>query len=440
MYVAAASFWLLGLNTTAARIPFALFGLASIWLGVRLVKRWTSDPWIAHTTALLLTTCVPFLLHMRQCRYYAPTVFFTLWVAWAYWRFLHHRRWSTVELLLAFLFLFHSDYGVLIPVALACGIHFTLSRPTASGWRRAGTVAFLVLALTVPWMIFFKFWQHQQPFSWKGASHHMQFYFRQTNRYLVPLGFWALACLIGRPSPATLFGPTGSSVRSAWRLVGLLLEVGFLFLVFVPKERHFRYLIFLVPFLLMAEASLLVWLFRRRWGVGLGITALLVFTDLIPYSGPSILAAQIPSVKARLSTPDVKVRSLLLEFLGELTHPYRGPVDGVVELLLTQAKPGQTVKTPYEEHPILFYTNLTVERLAHIQDFARESFPDWIILRRIWLPDRFFESLYYRKIRESYREVLLDAPDIPWQNRPDPGYHRFKTDRQAPPLIVFQKQ
>ena len=136
----------------------------------------------------------------------------------------------------------------------------------------------------------------------------------------------------------------------------------------------------------------------------------------------------------------MKVRSFLLEFLGELTHPYRGPVDAIVEYLQIHGRPGQVVKTPYEEHPIIFYTNLRVEPLLKLSDFSRETFPDWIVLRRDWLPAGFFQGPYYQKIQERYREILLDGPDIPWQNRPDPGYHRFRTDLSAPPVVVYRRK
>jgi hypothetical protein len=115
-------------------------------------------------------------------------------------------------------------------------------------------------------------------------------------------------------------------------------------------------------------------------------------------------------------------------------------VDAVVELLEKEALPGQSLKIPYEDHPILFYTDCVVEPVVKPEDFSRPTFPDWIVLRRDWLPGGFWESPYYRQIKERYEERILDAPDIPWQNRPDPGYHRFRTDESAPPVLVYKKR
>jgi len=174
--------------------------------------------------------------------------------------------------------------------------------------------------------------------------------------------------------------------------------------------------------------------------VGCLLAGVLVLTDLLHYSGASILAAQVPAIRARLSSPDVRCRSLIWEYLGELTTPYRGPMDGIVELLQREGKAGQSVKTSYEELSLIFYLpEMAVEPLRRTKDFAQETFPDWIVLRRDWLPGGFLESPYYQKIQQRYRQILLDAPDIPWQNRPDPGYHRFRTDSNAPPVVVFRR-
>ncbi|MBI3616115.1 MAG: glycosyltransferase family 39 protein [Candidatus Omnitrophica bacterium] len=442
IYLAAGSFALFGVDTTSARLPFALLGLGALWLGYRAAQRLTGDRWISRLTLLTLTTSVPFLLHMRQCRYYAPEVFFTLWAILAYWRFLHQKRWSGAEFVLALTFLFHADHGIFLPVTAACGLHFAFSQPGTRGWVRAGAVALLVLSLNLPWAIYLEAWQHHKAFSWKEVSHHLQFYFRQINRFIFPIVFWLILGLARRRFFKGLFGEKDSNQRSAWRLVGCLVAVGLIFLIFVPEQRHFRYLVFLIPWLFMIQAAFLArWIRSGRVIVAACLTALLLLTDIIHYSGPSLLAAQIPGVREKLSSQEVRCRSLPLEFLGELTHPYRGPIDGIVESLQEQAEPGETVKIPYEEISLFFYLpDLKVEPLLTLDQFGQETYPDWIILRRDWLPSGFLDSPYYRKIEGRYRQILLDAPDIPWQNRPDPGYHRFRTNAQAPPVIILRKK
>ena len=427
-YAAAAAFRVAGPTTAAARFPFALMGVISIWLGYLAARRLTQDRAIARLTTFLLITSVPFLLHMRQCRYYAPAVLFTLWSVLAYVRFIQNKRWAAVELICAVLVLFHAEHGAFAPVFLALGLHhaFTQRGPQRT---RGILVAVTLLALTIPWMIYLQAGQHHRGFALREISRHLQFYFRQINRFLFPIVVWIPALIFWRPIFKNLFGERGTAAHEGWKLAAVLLSVGFLFLIFLPEQRHFRYLIFLVPFLLMVHAAFLVRLLRmKQWPV-LALAGFLIFctVEATPH-GPAGL-------------PAFGIRCLFLEFVGELTHPYRGPVDGVVELLQKEGRAGETLKIPYEEQPIIFYTPaIVVEPVPASDNFARETFPDWIVLRRDWLPNGFLESPYYRQIQARYREVPLDAPDIPWQNRPDPGYHRFRTDLKAPPVIVFRKE
>lgn len=441
MYLTAFSFLILGVQTWTARLPFALLGIASLWLTRRLIKRLTGDPGLARLGLLFCVTSVPFLLHLRQCRYYAAAVFFTLWATLAYWHFFQGKRRAQWLLVAALTFLFHAEHGAFAPVAAALAIHFIAHRGGPAGWYQGLKVLLLVAGLVVPWAVYLQSGQHHNTLIFKEVKHHFEFYFRQINRFLFPIGFWVAVYLIWRRKFHGLFGERGSTLRQAWGLIGTLVGVGILFLTLVPEQRHFRYLVFLIPFLLMTQAALAGRLIQWRPLWGWLLTAILLTTDLIQYSGLSLLGQQIPAIRSRLSSPDVKIRSLPLEFLGDLTQPYRGPIDGIVEHLQRHSQPNQTLKTPpAEDIPLIFYTHLKVEPLTRFDDFKRESYPDWIVLRRDWLPGGFFESPYYAQIQARYRKILLDAPDIPWQNRPDPGYHRFRTDRDAPPVVVFHKQ
>ena len=82
IYVAAAAFRVGGLTTYAGRLPFALMGLACIFLVYQFVRHNFGDrPW-ALMAAALLACSVPFLLYARQCRYYSLSALFTLMPGW----------------------------------------------------------------------------------------------------------------------------------------------------------------------------------------------------------------------------------------------------------------------------------------------------------------------------------------------------------------------
>ncbi len=84
IYVAAAAFRLGGLTTYAGRLPFALLGLACIFLVYQLVRHNFGDRTWALMAAALLTCSVPFLLFARQCRYYSLGALFTLMSLYAF--------------------------------------------------------------------------------------------------------------------------------------------------------------------------------------------------------------------------------------------------------------------------------------------------------------------------------------------------------------------
>ena len=102
-YLAGLSFLMFGMNTFAARLPFALLGFASIFLSYRLSWHLFEDKNISRISTLLLVFSVPFLLHLRQCRYYSLTVFMVLLVLLAYLQFVENKKFSTSKLTICFI-------------------------------------------------------------------------------------------------------------------------------------------------------------------------------------------------------------------------------------------------------------------------------------------------------------------------------------------------
>jgi len=156
-------------------------------------------------------------------------------------------------------------------------------------------------------------------------------------------------------------------------------------------------------------------------------------------SGQWLTRLGVPSLEAavrhtgwRPEEPiSLAVRSPLLDFLHEIAHGFRGPIDAIVAHLNANKRPGDRFYTPYGEYPIAFHTGLAPQ--AYEPDTPP---PRWIILRegrplrdpifggdqdiRSWLDSR------------PTREIVLDAVDTLYQNRPDPDVHRFSPARQGP--------
>ena len=85
-YLTAASFALLGESVLAARLPFALAGLASVALLYLWIWRATSDRRVSFVASVLLVMSVQFLLYARECRHYALNVLLSLALLLAFQR------------------------------------------------------------------------------------------------------------------------------------------------------------------------------------------------------------------------------------------------------------------------------------------------------------------------------------------------------------------
>ena len=76
--VTAASLKLFGATTLAARLPFALAALASIGLFYWFVRKYFDNLLMASVATLMLVLNAYWILHGRQCRYYALSSLFMI--------------------------------------------------------------------------------------------------------------------------------------------------------------------------------------------------------------------------------------------------------------------------------------------------------------------------------------------------------------------------
>ncbi|MBI3011910.1 MAG: glycosyltransferase family 39 protein [Candidatus Omnitrophica bacterium] len=417
-YLLAGVFALAGESTGAARLPFALCGLLTIFLTWRLAAWLTDDRRIQRFAVALLTFSVPFLLHMRQCRYYAMATLLLIAVCLAYLAFLARPTLKRAMGLAALLtLLFHTNFGTFIPCALALFLHQAgwgsreTSRPFLIGMG-------LVIALTFPWILYFYRPAFIGAVSLERLYRHLEYYVRVTNKFLVPIGFMAAMSgvfALTRRAPPPSNGTRRPSALPWFIVLMVGVQVAFLL---IPDQRHLRYLMPLFPLLVIGEA----WWFVRWWlggpwpRLGWVMVALALFTNV-------------------LRSPHAAVP--LVDFVYELTHRYVGPMEGVVGYLRSHGRPDQVVKIPYDDRTIMFYTNLKVERPS---EFLRETFPDWVVIRRGWISPHFFEGSYLRRIQATYERIELDAPDAYWQNREDPDLHHFRRAWWPPPVVIYRKR
>ena len=109
-YLQSISLYFLGNNTFAARLPFAIAGLFSIFCLYHLAIRLTEEKTIAIFSATLLATCVPALLYFRTSRYIAIPILLTPLLLLFYISIFEKKKWNPVPFTITAIILFHTMY------------------------------------------------------------------------------------------------------------------------------------------------------------------------------------------------------------------------------------------------------------------------------------------------------------------------------------------
>jgi len=421
-YLTAASFLVWGITTWAARWPFAVLGLGSVAATWRLARTFFADRQVALLGTFFLVTSVPFLLHMRQCRYYAPMVFFSLCALLAYWQWLARGRFSGLLWLAAMVLALHSIWTSSVMLLLGMGGHWRFSGGRALRRGREALpwlIAFLIFAIS--WVWYAHVWEHGTHDLMRDLWRNSSFYVRMINSYTVPLGF-ILAVLAVQWGRGKRHAPVPPTIRSALSLLGWV--IGACLVVLLPGRQHFyRYLLIIVPLLYLLTAWWLVGWLGRHPVLLTGIVVLMVTTDVL--HRPDHLLSGTP-------------RFFLADDVYELTHDVPDSTRGIVTFLITHATPGETVKIRYAIAPLVFYTALRVD--TRPMAFFEETYPDWIVFQREWISDDFYHQPYYASIASQYEQIHTIIPDHLWGNAPDPFLHRFRPPTNWSGVVIFRKR
>jgi len=465
-YVSALAFILFGKSNMSARIFFASFGILSFYLLYALSHRLFKDRFLSAITLFIAATSVPFLLHLRQCRYYSLTIFFTLALLLAYLKFLEEEKYSSILFITASFFLFHANFGILIAVLAALFIHFFVmekgNAPMAS--RFLGLYAWLSFLL-VPWVFIYKIWtQGAEGNIFSSVISNAKFYLSKINGYFFPYRFLiAASALIVAVKKFFLkekirFQLEGRDKKSVLFIV-LIIVVNWVFLWFVDFN-SMRYMIHIAGLFFIIEAVILKRVFAWNKILGIIFLFLLCFTNLLNTSifalaaRPAVpvlskansLAQEAGAISKRTNKKIAKelakladkarVKLYFFDYLYEITHDYDGPMEGVVKYLKKNSIPGEAIKThSFNANPLFFYTGLAVDT-----DFSVETYPEWIFLRDYWTEESFYDTAYFREIERRYEKVELDYPDIWWENRPDDlAHHYFRTAPAKRKISIYRR-
>jgi hypothetical protein len=425
--VAAAGIRLLGQTTLAARLPFALAGIATVLLLYRFARTHFNSSLIAFLAALLLVLNAYWILHNRQCRYYALTSLFLVLTLISYARWQWGGRWGAAVFVIVAWCWFQVDYGTVWPVF---GVLFVdaLIAQRRTWWRPVG-VGLVLAAAIAPFIFYYELWGRLsvQLRTWNDRFLGNLF---NINQYVIPVLILlaVLALLVWRWK--NLAGPER-------RLVAIGSAIILLLSLWVPTTAPDYYVRYLVA--AMSVGSLLTaWVLvrglgpSRPWLVGLG-AAVLVLTPWLPRPLHALAPPQ------DWNTTGVIVRRELSILVSEVFGHRPDPNRIVAEWLKQNAAPTDEILINYEDVPLMYYLPNPIRGgvpAFRAEDDAKTP-PRFVVLRR--RPPFGHLPVFLREVsRYTWFPESVNAPDVIWGNNPDPA-GQFDDPSTARNLILLRR-
>lgn len=406
-YICAASFAVFGKTTFAARFPFALFAIASIFIIWIIAKELFSSIAQANLAGILYAANVQFLLFARQSLYYSLVLFFTASASLMllkiiqllkkgrsgstkHWYFLLNALYSLCVLLLFFssrlggivfagavvgYFLYHHDKK-LIPIiipsilgALPWGIWYVINNIVYKAPEFGGNE----IESHVFTKIILIFWK-------------LQVYFFPI---IMLIAISLLLIFIN-----FILGKKHEKLFSQQIMFFILLIFSNVIFTAVPKwgivNHYYLSVLIALPFILI---SILHFVWKSSRALSLLLFLTIIFSNvlnILPYQ----LLGSIPTANNEVNnllsdsysnttnyglfaSPDtdanfritplsayqsqLQIRCYLLDYFKELKNGYYSPIQEIAEYINERAKPTDTILVVGMEYePIAFYTKLRV--------------------------------------------------------------------------------
>lgn len=414
-YVAAASIGLLGPNTFAARFPFALFGIAVLIATYFFAEELFGNEKIALLAAGLLATSIPFILLCRQSRYYSLLIFFFLTAAWMYRRFMKLKKHALPSFIIAASLCFHSFYPGFLLLPLGMSFHAAVFHQQR---LKPLFKAFALIALVnFPWFLWFRAFPgvRRNIYNPSAIVERLAAFTADIGNFI--FSPWLLAVLLILTAIYRLDPDRLGIDLKAWRepaALPILLVIATVVFFSIPAHTFFRYLSPAIPLLCILAALIVYAAFRAHALFGAAVLVFLISTQP------------------------------LAAYYGEITlKDYTGPMEAASKYLNAHANPGDTVLVTYGDLTLKFYTELRIlggytgERLEP----ARNA--DWVIVRKH--NNSPYETPVRRFIAENidlskYEKIVLDAPDLAFENRECPRLHRYCTDKNEDNVILYKRR
>jgi len=390
-YIAAGSFRLFGKSTLSARLPFAFASFAALWLAVLLARKLYGDDRYALFTGFILASSQFFVLHARQCRYYALLFLGAAWLLIGV-RYIAEGKSlrGALHTAGALAVLFYSNYlaaaGNILALLAAC-VFFR--RGVSGVWKAAGIAAAAFAALVLPWTLYARIWEH-------GGVRVAESFFSKLWAYAMHVNFWVFPFVLLLVPPAakwfarlrekniaaelkghskkerrellakTLPAASGPSAAALFteKFIWLSVPAQLVLLAYAPANVSQRYLCVLaVPLAVVSSALLL----RHAKGtvMSAGLAVLFFGTNLPAFVFWPWRGDAVPQSPACLTAAEVSV-------------PYKDRLDDILAYFRANAKPDQTVYGFDPEFAFIFYTGMKVTDGRFAGAELPVPPPDWV--------------------------------------------------------------
>lgn len=427
--VAAISFKLLGATTLSARIPFALAALITVLAVYQFALQYFEDWKIAVLACIFLLLNAYWILHSRQCRYYALSSLFLLLTITGYARWQRGLRWGATLFVVAAWCWFQVDYGTVWPVFAILFVDAMLAQRRKL-WNPI-LIALALAATIAPFVFYYELWGRLSVREGTWFQRFMSDLFNM-NEYIAPVLIIAVAVAILAIRRTPL--PTMEK-----RLIAIICAIFVVLLVWIPTVAptpFLRYIVMAAPL----GCLLVAWVFVRlgesqfRGFVWIG-GAVYVFT---PWLSLPLHAVPIRQRDVTVFRPEL--RALRRSIFGHEPDPNRQ----VIEWLRQNADPHDEILINYEDIPLMFYLPNPIRggiTAFRAEDDAKRP-PDFIVLRKS--ADFGHWPIYERELhRYIWQPIHLDAPDIACGNCPDPIAQEYRVPGYDPahaqPIFVARR-
>jgi 4-amino-4-deoxy-L-arabinose transferase-like glycosyltransferase len=416
-YVLAGFYKVFGVSTFVSRLPFVLFGVGTVFLTFFFARQVWPSTRVPVIAAALLAISVPFLLLCRQCRYYSMTMFFSVLSLYAYVALLQRKKYAAVLLFVASTLLFHSQHiyvAVFFATVLLHSVIFHRDRLKLVLVAIAATVL-----VNVPWFVWLVGTHSSQMFVWRLLDMPKLFTCVRTLstdvvRYVFPL--WVLAVVlivvfVRRVRTGRFF----SKGPRFWEKVSLPVFFVIFNVIAVVTLSHFMFFRYIAPSILL----------------------LVVLIAVIIDAAASVhLLLAVATAALLVATGQLK------DYFYEITHDYDGPEEGIARYLNEHGSPEDTVAITYGDMSLKLYTGMRVVGGFTGENLEPAKNARWVIIRKYILYDKdakVGEYLINNIEWNRYRRIMINYPDIPWENRESPSGHLFRTCTDEDKVAIYER-